>query len=122
VTSAAGDSRRGPPRAEESAERRRLQQAFRDDEQYDETLWKFDGPGDFERRLAVLRFPWEPGVGTEKLVALPYESLGECLVGRGGVRTRWTNGVELRGAGRDSRIVRAWHVSTSQLTLAVRLR
>jgi tetratricopeptide (TPR) repeat protein len=82
VTSAAGDSRRGPPRAGESAEQRRLQQAFRDDEQYDETLWKFDGPGDFERRLAVLRFPWEPGVGNEKLVALPYESLGECLVGR----------------------------------------
>jgi hypothetical protein len=32
-----------------------------------------------------------------------------------------TNGVELRGTRQHSQIVRAWHVSTSQLTLAVRL-
>jgi len=32
-----------------------------------------------------------------------------------------TNGVELRRARFHSQIVRAWHVSTSQLTLAVRL-
>ena len=33
----------------------------------------------------------------------------------------WTNRVEPRGARSHSRVVRAWHVSTSQLTLAVRL-
>ena len=40
----------------------------------------------------------------------------------GWVDTVLTDGVELRGARSYSRIVRAWHASTSQLTLAVRLR
>ncbi|MFN7805454.1 MAG: tetratricopeptide repeat protein [Planctomycetaceae bacterium] len=70
------------PVAAEPAELRALQQEFRDDEQNDERLWEFDDPSDFERKLAVLRFPWEPGVGDEKLVLLPYHSLGECFVGR----------------------------------------
>jgi hypothetical protein len=39
-------------------------------------------------------------------------------VGRPWSLTR--NGVELRGTSLDSQIVRAWHVSTSQLTPAVR--